>query len=131
MSLTYLFLNDEGVIEGFDRIEADVFTSENDAEEWRRNRQNVMAEANETERKRCMRSRFEHKSIEPDDLEEFEREFAVECEVTLTYYKTFTVTAKNETEAEDLARDEADDHSFLSYESPDEIECVIENVTEA
>jgi hypothetical protein len=90
-----------------------------------------MTEANETERKRCMRSRLEHKSIEPDDLEEFEKEYEVECEVTLTYYKTFKVTAQNETEAEDLARDEADDHSFLSYESPDGIEVEIENVTEA
>ena len=76
-----------------------------------------------------IRTQVQVHEIDADDLLEAEREYEVECEVKMTFYKTFTVEAGSSEEAERLAESESEDYDF-SDENPDEFEFDVQSVEE-
>ena len=112
------------IINGFRRILNNAFTTERQATQW----VDSVVSAN-LDKDTCFRSSVTVQGVDEDDLEDFAKEYEVECEVKLTYYKTFTVKASDEYHAAEEAEEEAENYDF-SGEVNDDFECEVQTTEE-
>ena len=112
------------IINGFRRILNDAFTTERQATQW----VDSVVSAN-LDKDTCFRSSVTVQGVDEDDLEDFAKEYEVECEVKLTFYKTFTVTARDEYHAAEAAEEVAEEH-YWSGETHDDFKCEVQTTEE-